>query len=433
MSASRSFVDQPAVEVQAARVHAATSLRLDPRPGHREAVAPQTEIAHQRDVLVHPVVVVGRDLGGVAGPDAPGLPAEGVPDGGSAAVLRGGALDLEGGGRGTPQESGREGSTASAEDTWPELAGTCRSSSDGTLTGMGGARIHAATADPSWWRSGVLYQIYPRSFADADGDGHGDLQGVIDHLDHLEWLGDRRDLAGPDHALAERRLGVRRRGLHVGRPGLRRPRHAGPARPRCGRTRDPRDLGHRPEPHERPAPLVRRRPLRPFGGAPRLVRVGGREARRLSAEQLGLRVRRVVVDLGRAHRTVLLPQLPAGTARPQLVEPAGARGIRRHPSILVRSRCRGFPDRRGERHREGSCASRRSTGHRRRPAADAGPRTAPRLQHEPPRGPRRVPSVAHGRRPVRTTPRAPRGDLGLRSPPRSCASTGTARTSWTWP
>lgn len=40
-----------------------------------------------------------------------------------------------------------------------------------------------------WWRSGVLYQIYPRSFADSNGDGHGDLQGVIDHLDHLAWLG----------------------------------------------------------------------------------------------------------------------------------------------------------------------------------------------------------------------------------------------------
>ena len=40
-----------------------------------------------------------------------------------------------------------------------------------------------------WWKSAVVYQIYPRSFADADGDGMGDLRGVIDHLDHLAALG----------------------------------------------------------------------------------------------------------------------------------------------------------------------------------------------------------------------------------------------------
>jgi len=39
--------------------------------------------------------------------------------------------------------------------------------------------------DYLWWKHGVIYQIYPRSFQDSDGDGIGDLQGVIDRLDYL--------------------------------------------------------------------------------------------------------------------------------------------------------------------------------------------------------------------------------------------------------
>ena len=40
-----------------------------------------------------------------------------------------------------------------------------------------------------WWQTAVFYQIYPRSFADGNGDGTGDLAGMIDHLDYLQDLG----------------------------------------------------------------------------------------------------------------------------------------------------------------------------------------------------------------------------------------------------
>ena len=53
---------------------------------------------------------------------------------------------------------------------------------DDTLT-------HQGPEEHPWWRSAVFYQIYPRSFCDADGDGIGDIRGIIDRLDYLQDLG----------------------------------------------------------------------------------------------------------------------------------------------------------------------------------------------------------------------------------------------------
>ena len=41
----------------------------------------------------------------------------------------------------------------------------------------------------SWWEGAVIYQLIPRSYADGDGDGIGDLKGLSSRLSYLRWLG----------------------------------------------------------------------------------------------------------------------------------------------------------------------------------------------------------------------------------------------------
>ena len=58
-----------------------------------------------------------------------------------------------------------------------------------TLPLTTGEVIHRGTADADWWRTAVIYQIYPRSFGDANGDGVGDLPGITERLEHVARLG----------------------------------------------------------------------------------------------------------------------------------------------------------------------------------------------------------------------------------------------------
>lgn len=62
----------------------------------------------------------------------------------------------------------------------PETPATNSATTDSAFAGVN---------DRQWWKEAIVYQIYPRSFQDSDGDGIGDLKGIISRLDYLQSLG----------------------------------------------------------------------------------------------------------------------------------------------------------------------------------------------------------------------------------------------------
>ena len=242
----------------------------------------------------------------------------------------------------------------------------------------------------AWWRHGVLYQIYPRSFADANGDGVGDLRGIVARLDHLEWLGVDGIWLNPTMPSPNDDWGydvADYRGVHpelgtledldalvaeAGRRGIRVlldlvPNHTSDRHPWFV------DALTGPDAEYRDFYVWTDTPnnwLSNFGGS--------------------------AWTLDEASGQYYLNNFLPTPARPQLVERGRARGVRRRAALLVRARDRRLPDRRLPRDRQGPRAARRPGGHARRPPEGARARHAPGVLDEPARGARRAQALAAG-------------------------------------
>ena len=184
-------------------------------------------------------------------------------------------------------------------------------------------------APASWWRDGVLYQIYPRSFGDANGDGIGDLRGITARLDHLEWLGVDGIWLNPTFPSPNDDWGYDVSDYTAVHPDLGTLEDLDELIAEAGRRgiRVLLDLvpNHTSDRHawfQDALDGPRRAP-------PRLLRLGRPGRRRRPAEQLALELRRLRLDAARADGPVLPQPVPAHPARPQLVERGAARGDRR--------------------------------------------------------------------------------------------------------
>src|SRR6187402_1679747 len=66
---------------------------------------------------------------------------------------------------------------------------TCASASLGSAATPVAMPANATAAQDDWWKQAVIYEVYPRSFADSNNDGIGDIKGITGRLNYLADLG----------------------------------------------------------------------------------------------------------------------------------------------------------------------------------------------------------------------------------------------------
>ena len=269
--------------------------------------------------------------------------------------------------------------------------------------------------DPDWFKRAVFYEVLVRGFADSNGDGTGDLRGLTDKLDYLQWLGIDCLWLPPFYPLAAARRRLRRQRLHRRAARVRHRRRLQALPRRGARARHPRDRRLRHEPHVRPAPVVPGQPQRPGRAVRRLLRV---ERRRHALPRRAHHLRRhraVQLDVRPGAQAVLLAPLLQPPARPELRLPRRAAGDPRRAAVLARPRHRRVPPRRR------ALPVRARRHERREPARDA------RVPQAGAQGGR--PRLPRPRAAVRGQPVAGRRGRVLRRPVQSAATSATWRST----
>ena len=253
--------------------------------------------------------------------------------------------------------------------------------------------------DPQWWRGAVIYQVYPRSFADGNGDGTGDLAGLRSRLPYLRDLGVDAIWVTPwyvspladggydvaDYRAIDPAFGTLEEAELLIAEALRR-WASGRSSTSSRTTSRTSTRGSRPRSPPAPAPPERDR----FWFHPGKGEHGEQIPTGWVSDFQGSTWTRTT-EPGRHPGRVVPAPVRAAAARPQLVAPRRRRRVRGRPAVLVRPRRRGHPDRLGRAAGQGPDA-----------AGGAGPpRTGRAPARRPRRAARRLPRLARRRRLLR--------------------------------
>ena len=192
----------------------------------------------------------------------------------------------------------------------------------------------ALAADRDWWRGAVIYQIYPRSYQDSNGDGIGDLKGIIGRLPYIASLGADAIWISPFFKSPMKDFGYDVSdycdvdpmfGTLADFDALVAEAH------RLGLEGDDRPGASRTQPTSIPG--SRRAASSRDNAEGRLVRLGRRQAGRHAAQQLAVDLRRLGLAVGYAPAAILSAQFPGRAARSQFPQSRRAgRAARQSPA-----------------------------------------------------------------------------------------------------